>query len=83
MKDCRFDFHVDPRCLEMDADTFRGFVDKECVPAFYEAIAKVRSRTAQLVEVLDEDMRGGEASVSCSADSKGNVSCSGSVSVRW
>jgi hypothetical protein len=27
--------------------------------------------------------RGGEASVSCSADSHGNVRCEGSVSIRW
>jgi hypothetical protein len=80
---CHFDFDVDPAVADMDAATFRQFVGETCVPVFWETLNRVKSRADLVDPLLDDQMRGGEASVSCSADSHGNASCTGSVSIRW
>ncbi len=83
IKNCNLDFVVDPAVMEMDAESFRGFVNESCVPAFWEALNKVKSRAELVDPILDDAMRSGEASMSCSADSHGNVRCEGSISIRW
>ncbi|HEX9964442.1 MAG TPA: hypothetical protein VGB04_05605 [Allosphingosinicella sp.] len=83
MQDCRLDFQVDPEVVNMDLDTFRGFVNDTCIPVFYETLATVKSKADSLDGVLTAEVRGGEGSISCSADNHGNVRCEGSVSIRW
>ena len=83
MQDCRLDFRVDPDVVNMDLETFRGFVNDSCVPIFYETLARVKSKADLVEDVLTSEMRSGEGRVSCSADSSGNVRCEGSVTVRW
>ena len=83
MQDCLLDFRIDPEVVNMDLATFRGFINDSCVPTIYETLARVKAK-ADLVEgVLTDDVRGGEGSISCSADSHGNVRCEGSLTVRW
>lgn len=83
MQDCQMDFRVDPTVMNMDLETFRGFVNDSCVPTFYETLARVRAKANLIEDVITDDVRSGEGSFSCSADSRGNVECKGSVTIRW
>lgn len=83
MQNCQMDFRVDPTVMNMDLETFRGFVNESCVPTFYETLARVRAKANLIDDVITDDVRSGEGRLSCSADSQGNVRCEGSVTIRW
>ncbi|MDB5578166.1 MAG: hypothetical protein JWR80_3342 [Bradyrhizobium sp.] len=83
MTDCRFDFNMDPAVVDMDLVTFRDFVNDTCVPVFYETLAKVKSKTSVVEEVLTDAMRDGEGHFSFSADSHGEVRCEGGITFRF
>jgi len=82
-KTCNLEFSVDPEIVTMDVDTFRGFVSDQCVPVFWEALNKARTQADLINPAIDNTMRSGEAGISCSGDSHGNVSCEGHVSISW
>ncbi|WP_156442658.1 MULTISPECIES: hypothetical protein [unclassified Sphingomonas] len=83
MQDCHIDFRVDPDVMKMDLETFRGFVNDTCVPTFFETLGRVKAKASLVEGVLTDEVRGGEARVSCSADSKRDWRCEGSITVRW
>ncbi len=82
-KSCNFECSVDPEVVGMDIDAFRGYVNDNCLPVFWEALNKARTRAEVVDPVLDADMRSGDAGMSCSADSHGNWGCEGHVTIHF
>lgn len=83
MQNCQFDFSVTPDVVTMDLPTFRTFVNDECLPIFYETLAKVKAKVSAVEDVLDDAARDGEGHISCSADNHGNVRCEGGITIRF
>lgn len=78
---CFLELDIDPRCSNMSAEEFRGFVNDHCFPPMWECMSKIRPTYNRVDELLDTETRSGSVNVECKTDFSGNHECK--VSGSW